>query len=239
MLFVCSWLWGTKWPQQYAVNLFAGLRRNIEQEFRAVLITDHPVTVATGADIIVPIPDEDRPLLDKPGCLVRMRMFDKAFQDSIGAKPGDRIVNIDIDSVITGKLGPLFDRDDEFTIMQGFNSTNPCPFNGSLWMFRAGERHDVFTDFSFQNYMALGVPFHAIPDDQGWLHYKFPNAAAYTPADGVYAFKKKTWPGQLKGGSDEQRHALPEGARVVAFPGRNPQQYMWLDWVKKHWANAD
>jgi hypothetical protein len=34
------------------------------------------------------------------------------------------------------ELDPLFDRDDEFTIMQGFNQTNPCPFNGSLWMFR-------------------------------------------------------------------------------------------------------
>ncbi len=146
------------------------------------------------------------------------------MQAAMGAKQGDRIVNIDVDAVVTGNLDPLLDRDDEFTILQGFNSTNPCPFNGSLWMFRAGERHDVSDDFSLEQYKARNVPYHAIPDDQGWLHYKFPNAAAYMPADGAYCFKKKTWPGEL-----------PRGARIVAFPGRDPANYLHLEWVRRHW----
>ncbi len=229
MLFVCTWLWGKKWPPVYVERLGKALRRNLKQPFRFVLVTDQKVQ--GGADIVLPIEEADREILAKPGCLVRMRMFDPAWQEKIGAVPGDRIVNIDVDAIVTAGLDPLFDRDDEFTIMQGFNGTNPCPFNGSLWMFRAGCRHDVWSDFSFASYKARGVPYHAFPDDQGWLHHKFPNAAAYTPRDGVYAMKKIGW-------GTAGRRVLPAGARFVAFPGRDPQTYVGVNWVDKHWVGS-
>lgn len=226
MLIVSTWLWGKKWGTDYSQKLFVGLKRNIRQEFRTVLISDQTYP-DSGADVVCAIPRDDYPLLAILGCLARMRVFSASMQEQMGAKKGDRIVNIDVDAVVTGELDPLFDRDDEFTILQGFNSTNPCPFNGSLWMFRAGERHDVSDDFSLEQYHARKVPFHAIPDDQGWLHYKFPDAKAYTPKDGAYCFKKKTW----SSGDD----ALPAGARVVAFPGRDPAKFLHLAWVKRHW----
>jgi hypothetical protein len=228
-LFVCSWLWGEKWPSVYAERLFAGVGRNLRQEFRSVLITDQVGYAA--ADIVCQIDAADRPLLAPPGCLVRMRMFDPAWQEKIGAKKGDRIVCIDVDAVITGLLDPLFDRDDEFTIMQGFNQTNPCPLNGSLWLFRAGERHDVWTDFGIDAHRKYEVPVHSIADDQGWLHFKFPSAKAYTPRDGVYAFKKIGW-------GAAGRRGLPDNARIVAFPGRDPGKYPELSWVRQHWLGA-
>lgn len=181
-----------------------------------------------GATAVHLINEDDAPYLAMPGCLARIRMFDQDWQERIGAKPNDLIVNIDIDCVITGPIGHLFSQRNEFTIMQGFNTTNPCPFNGSLWSFRAGERFDVWEDFSLEAYEKFNVPIHSIADDQGWLYYKFPNAQAYTPQDGVYCFKKETWP--------EGSRQLPEGACLVAFPGRNPEKYRELDWVKKHWS---
>jgi hypothetical protein len=184
--------------------------------------------VTCGADIVIPIDEVDEPYLKLPGCLVRMRMFDEAWQRLIGARQGDTIVNVDVDCVITGSIDHLFDRQDEFRIMQGFNSTNPCPFNGSLWTFRAGERHDAWNDFGLDAHNKFNVPIHAIPDDQGWLHYKFPHAGAYAPRDGVYAFKKKTW----DTGKD-----LPKNACVVAFPGRSPEKYQDLEWVRRNWIN--
>jgi uncharacterized protein YbdZ (MbtH family) len=54
-----------------------------------------------------------------------------------------------------------------------------------------------------------------------------PDAGAYTGADGVYAFQKKSWP---------RGEALPKNARIVAFPGyRDPVGFQHLDWVKAHW----
>lgn len=224
MLYIVSWLWGSKWPEEYANKLFAGIRRNLKQKHHLILMSDK--LKCNGADSVYLINKEDAPLLERLGCLARMRMFDPEWQKRIGAQSGDRIVNIDIDCVPTGELDPLFDRNDEFTIMQGFNSTNPCPFNGSLWMFCAGERHDVWSDFSIEAFKTFNVPIHAIADDQGWLHFKFPKAKAYTPQNGVYCFKKKTWP---------EGKQLPKGARVVAFPGRDPAKYHELDWIKEHW----
>jgi hypothetical protein len=230
VLTVCTWLYGLKWAEHYVDRLFNGVRRNTKHPVRCVLISDRPV--ASNADLNVQFDAKaDADLVSRLGCLIRMRMFDRHMQEHIGVQKGDRIVNVDVDAVIVGEIDPLFAHDDEFRIMQGFNSTNPCPFNGSLWTFRAGERHDVWDDFSFKNYRELGVPFHAIPDDQGWLHYKFPKASAYGPADGVYCFKKRTWPGR-----DETGNSLPAGARIVAFPGRDPMKFRHLEWVQRHWC---
>lgn len=227
MLFICSWLWGDKWSPIYAERLHCGLARNLTLPFHFILITDQKInyTVETR-----PINKKLQPLLELPGCLARVSMFDAKWQKSIGANRGDRIINVDIDAVITGSLDVLFDRDEEFIIMQGYNQTNPCPFNGSLWMFRAGERHDVWDEFSLENFAKFNVPIHSIPDDQGWLHSRFPNAAAWTVHDGVYAFKKIGWFG---------RRRMPCNARFVAFPGRDPAKYPECDWIKKHWIGED
>lgn len=234
MLYICTWLWGVKWEPKYVDKLFSGIDRHLSLEHKNVLITDRLLPSHTGyqqwengADIVYGIDQEDMPYLNFPGCLVRMRMFDVMWQHKIGMQVGDRVVNVDVDAVPTGPLNSLFDRWDEFTIMQGFNSTNPCPFNGSLWMFRAGERHDVWNDFSLDAHKKFNVPIHAIADDQGWLHYKFPDAKAYGPSDGVYAFKKRTWP--------TPDLTLPKDAKLVAFPGRSPEKYQNLPWVKEHW----
>jgi hypothetical protein len=228
-LFVCSWLWGEKWPSVYVERLFAGVGRNLRRDFRSVLITDQ--VGYAGADIVCQIEPADRPLLAVQGCLVRMRMFDPVWQAKIGARKGDRIVCIDVDAVITGGLDPLFDRDDEFTIMQGFNQTNPCPFNGSLWMFRAGERHDVWTDFDLDAHRKYNVPVHFIADDQGWLHFKFPHAKAYTPRDGVYAFKKIGW-GEAGGAVFRTTRASSH------FPDAIPESYPDLIWIRQHWLGV-
>lgn len=226
MLYVCTWLWGTKWGPQYVDRLVASFRRNLTQPVRFVVATDQLINV--WVDRIVPIAEADGEILAAPGCLVRMRMFDPAWQGSIGMVPGDRLVNVDVDAVVTGNVDELFTRRAEFTVMQGFNGTNPCPFNGSLWMVRAGVRHDAWSDFSLQAYRDRRVPYHAFPDDQGWLHHKFPDAAAYTPKDGVYAFKKNGW-------GAAGRRALPPDARFVAFPGRDPAKYQEVDWVMANW----
>jgi hypothetical protein len=212
-LIVSCWYWGNKYPLSYVDKLQRGVERNLKQPHRFMVVTP---------------PAEDADLVNAPGCICRMRMFDAEWQAKNGISPGDKVLNLDIDLIVTGELDALVDRGDDFTILQHINSTNPCPMNGSVWMFRAGTRHDVWSDFSLENYKRFGVPFHAFPDDQGWFDYKFPHAGAYTcEGDGVYGFKKRGWPS----GDD-----LPANARIVAFPGwRDPSKLGHLDWVRQHW----
>lgn len=211
-LVVCTWFWGAKFGPEYVERLRAGVARNLNQEYRFEVFQPWP---------------QDEHLTAIPGCFCRLRMFSRAFHDLHGINEGDRLVCIDLDTVITGPLDPLFDRPEPFVIMQGGNVSNPCPYNGALTMLRAGYRPDVWSDFSIE--AAGKVPFFEFPDDQGWLHYKIPDAAGWKcgTETGVYVFQKPGWPGG---------DVPPNGARLVTFNGRrSPAQYTHLNWVRENW----
>lgn len=210
-LAVITWRWGRKYGDEYVERLKAGLERHLRQPYRFAVFA----------------PEADDEYLTKvPGCFARLRMFDPAWQAKHGMT--GRIVCIDLDCVVTGPLDPLFDRSESFVILHGGNAVNPCPYNGSMMMLRAGSRPDVWKDFSLKR--AGEVPFHEFPDDQGWLAHKIPDAAGWKVGaeSGVYAFQKPGWP---------TGEALPADARLVVFPGwRDPSRFAHLDWIKENWA---
>lgn len=212
MLWVTTWRWARKYEGHYVERLRSGVERNLKQEFKFAVFAPEA---------------EDEHLTKIPGCFCRLRYFSAEWQDKQGIKPGDRIVCIDLDVVVTGALDPLFDRSEDFVILKGANSSNPCPVNGSLQMLKAGKHEDVWKDFSLKR--AAEVPFFEFPDDQAWIANRIPAYAAWKagPESGVYAFQKTTWP---KG------DALPKDARIVAFPGwRDPSKFTHLDWVRENW----
>lgn len=220
-LVVCTWLWGGAYGEHYVRRLAAGVHRNLTEGHRFICFTDYQrhLPGIEQAQIL------NTDLIKAKGCFARLRLFDPAWQRNLGIVPGDRVVSLDLDLVVTGPLDALLDRKDDFTILQGINTSNPCPYNGSAWMLKAGARPDVWSDFSMD--AAAKVPFHAFPDDQGWFWHKMPDAGAWRPDDGVYGFKKEGWPS-----GDE----LPAGAKVVAFPGwRDPSKFEHLNWIKKNW----
>lgn len=221
MLTVCTWIWGERYGDHYVRRLAAGVQRNLSEAHKFICFSDRPRHLP---DMVQhPILDPD--LLTVKGCFARLRLFDPKLQTELGIEPGSRIVNLDLDLIATGPLDPLFNRKDDFTILQGINVANPCPYNGSIWMFKAGARPDVWKDFSLE--AAAKVPFHSFPDDQGWFHHKMPDAGSWGPEQGVYGFRKEGWP---------SGDALPKGARVVAFPGwRDPSKFTDLPWVREHW----
>jgi hypothetical protein len=224
MLTVCTWFWGDKFNASDVAKLQAGVSRNLKAEHQFVAITDQPRKLQCGA---WPIVDADRALLAIKGCFARLRMFDPNWQRAHGIVHGDRLACIDLDTVITGPLDPLFDRYESFVIMQDGNASNPCRFNGALQLLRAGWHREVWDDFSIE--AASRVPFYAFPDDQGWLWHKLPTAAGWKCGreSGVYVFQKPGWPGGT---------ALPDGARLVTFINKTPRDIEHLDWVKRNWA---
>jgi hypothetical protein len=211
-LFVGTWFWGSKYSSDYLDKLDAGVQRHLK--------------VPHSWQVWHPEP-EDGPLILMSGCFARLRMFSPAWQQKQGIAPGDRIVCLDLDSVVTGSLDALFDRPGTFTILQGANASNPCPYNGSIFMLRAGYHEEVWDDFSPE--AAKAAPFYAFPDDQGWLAHKIPNADGWRVGSnsGIYAFQKPGWPTGM---------ALPRDAKLVVFPGwRDPAKFTRLDWIQRHW----
>lgn len=213
MLKICCWLWGSKYDQSYVRKWRDGIRRHLKQPHEILVIRPDPA---------------DLPLTEVRGCFVRLRMFDPSWQREIGLKPDERLVCTDLDVIFTGALDPLFDRDySTFTILGGANAANPCPFNGSVMMLRAGHHREVWRDFSIK--ASARAPYYEFPDDQGWLWHKLPDAATWHvgKTSGIYAFQKPGWPGDDK---------LPDDAKIVVFPGwRDPSKFTKLGWVQEHW----
>lgn len=209
-LTVCTWRWGGKYAGHYVERLKAGVARHLKQEYKFAVFAPRA---------------EDEYLTKIPGCFARLRMFDPQWQAD--HKIEGRLVCLDLDTVITGPLDPLFDRPEPYVILHGGNASNPCPYNGSMSMLRTGAHPEVWKDFSLKR--AGEVKFFEFPDDQGWLADRIPNAAGWKVGSesGVYCFQKPGWPK----GND-----LPADARIVAFPGwRDPSKFTHLDWVKENW----
>jgi hypothetical protein len=212
-LIVSCWRWGDKYPDHYVERLQAGVARHLAQPYEFRVFAPEP---------------EDTHLTEIPGCMARLRAFDPEWQAKQGINNGDRLVTLDLDLIVTGPLDPLFDQPHPFMIAGYMNTANPCVYNGSVQMLRAGYRPDVWTDFSLDAVQASAK--YEFYDDQGWLWHKLPHEATWRagPSTGLYGFQKKGWPGGV---------ALPKGARIVAFPGhRDPSQYTHLDWVQRHWG---
>lgn len=230
-LIVTYW-WGEKYDASYVMKLAAAIDR--QGLGPLVVVADKGDKVMDFVPAYIDhamIPIEDMHLTKFQGCFARLRLFDPEYQRKVlGLGSGDRVTCIDLDCVVTGDLVTLLDREEPFVILQGANAANPCPYNGSLWSLAAGNRPDVWTDFTLEE--AAKIPKYEFPDDQGWFAHKMPGAAGWRAGeDGVYAFKKPGWPR-----GDE----LPRDARVVFFPGsRDPSQFRHLNWVQKHWADEE
>ena len=233
MLNICTWWWGDKYDYKYVTRLARGLRQNLTQSFRMIVVTDQYRGrlggKVDGVDDVVLIDAADWHLLKIKGCLARLRMFDGEWQAR--HEINGRLVCIDLDTIITGPLDPVFDRGELFCILQGANASNPCPYTGALMMLQCGVHRDVWDDFSLEAVQALPKTETEIPDDQGWLAHKLPGAAGWRAGEnGVYAFMKPGWP--------TANGDLPHDARLVTFPGsRDPSQF-WRThpWIQKHWS---
>lgn len=227
MLAICTWLWGDKFEMSEVVRLRNMLKRNVTIPYKFILFTNVFEPIRNDAMLFYPIIDPK--LLHVNGCFARLRIFDPEFQYKVEIavdQKFDRFATIDLDTVLTKNIDPLFDIDAKFAIMQGGNAANPCPYNGALQLLRKGAYPEVWDDFTLEK--ASKVPFYSFPDDQGWIHHKLPNMPGWkTGTQGVYVFRKPGWP--------DATDNLPKDARLVTFINKTPKQLQHLPWIKEHW----
>lgn len=225
-LVISTWLWGNKYNTKDVIKLYNGVKRHLKQPYRFMVMTEEKREWHDAPEDIERHPIEDMDLISIEGCFARLRMFDYDWQRR--KRIDDRLVCMDLDSIVLKELDPLFDRPETFVILGGANSVNPCPFNGSLMMLRPGYHEDVWKSFSIKT--ARELSYYKFPDDQGWLAHKMPGAATWQAGrkSGVLAFQKPGWP--------HWQVDPPPQARLVVFPGaRQPYDFRHLAWVKNNW----
>lgn len=213
--------------------LLAQIDRHLSRPYRFTCITDDP-TGLDGAIRYIPlwddyanVPNPSSP--QNPSCYRRLKMFSEEARDLIG----ERIVCMDLDTVITNSLDGLFDRPEDFVIWSG-QAVDPLRparvynrYNGSLMMLRAGTRTQVWEKFDPRVSPRLANASGCRGSDQGWIAYCLgKNVPVWTRADGVYSFRVDIIP---------RRGLLPANACFVAFHGRHDpwdpnvrRQYPWI-----------
>lgn len=162
-----------------------------------------------------------------PSCYRRLRVF----APDIAALLGDRFVCVDLDTVITGDVAPLWDRPEPFVI---WGETDPRSFyNGSMFLLTAGARTQVYERFNPATSPQTAKAAGKFGSDQGWISYCLGRGEAmWSRQDGVYSYRVHVRP---NGGQ------LPADARMVMFHGRvDPwsKEAQQLPWVQEHWGQC-
>ncbi len=145
-----------------------------------------------------------------PSCYRRLKAFSKEAAQLIG----ERFVSIDLDCVIVGDLAPVWDRVEDFVI---WGDTSPrTPYNGSMFLLRAGTRAKVWEGFDPLRSPAIAKAKGYWGSDQAWIGAALgPDEPRWGRADGVYSFRN-----DLQNQYAPAR-PLPDDARVVFFHGKH------------------
>lgn len=165
-----------------------------------------------------------------PSCYRRLRMF----APDAGRLIGDRMLSLDLDTVITGDVTPLWDRPDDFVIWEGNSGKNP--YNGSMILLRAGSRTCVWDDFDPRTSPKRGIHIGYVGSDQAWIAYRLgPNEARWRRQDGVYSWRVHI--------QQATRGKLPKDARIVFFHGQHDPWHPWTQrlspWIASHWTDRE
>lgn len=238
MLSVVTWKWkpageyrSTFGPE--TVNILARMvGRHYAKPHRVICVTDDPKGLDPDIQVI-PLWDDHSTLGNpygpgNPSCYRRLKMFSREAEGLFGK----RFVSLDLDTVVTGDLSPIWDRPEDFVAWGDTN--HGTHYNGSMMLLTAGARSQVWEDFDPVTSPRLAKAAGQFGSDQGWISYRLGKGEAiWTTDDGVYSYRNHL---------SRPPRPLPDNARLVMFHGRvDPWSggAQRLPWVRKHYAYTE
>lgn len=261
MLTVVTHIWRqpsgyhTEFRPEHANALFRAVGKHYPSPFRFVVRTDGTYDRAEFdrgieytwdlfGDELGRLPNPS--LRRGPSCYRRLRLFDPSCQADLGLAPGDRLVALDLDTLVVGDLAPLWGRPEDLVLWRDplFEQSRPrLRYNGSMLLLRAGTNADVWRDFDPETSPAEARRAGFLGSDQAWLSHKLgDDQATWGREDGVYSFRLMTEErlhSRVYADPLPDRGRLPEGARVVFFHGRNnpwdPEVLAKYPWAREYY----
>lgn len=219
MLTVVLWKWANRggWKQYTAdhVNrLAAQLGRHLKARHRIICFTDDADGI--GSRIMIkplcegaaPVPRFDK--MPLRNCFRKLGLFNPAMREVAG----QRLLQVDLDTVIVGDISHIVEREDSLVIWRSPSiGKRGYALNTSLVLHTAASREDIWNSYVAD---PEGVALAAraagwTGTDQAVVAHLAPDAATFDESDGIISFRD-----HLKGGM----RGLPPDARMVSFYDR-------------------
>lgn len=208
MISCLCWKWGRLFGPEYVNRLRNMLARNLRLPHRLFCVTDDP----HGIDPEVRIVMMPRKYEDTPRCRRRMQQYSADFDGLFG----DRLLSIDLDTVIVDDITPIVDRPEPVVCWRiGYADV----YAGGFLLWNAGALDGAWQAFRSD---PEGYPRRAQPRGVGsdmamlnhWLATQ-PPVAEWTEADGFVSYFGTGYERHEHRGVGPNRPDLPPGARIV------------------------
>ena len=160
MLKICTVYFDGFYTPDYVAKLYKSLKQNSTIPFEFICLSD---TNDIEADVILPYNHHS----DIKKHWHKLKFFSPQFG---GQQPGDDIIIMDIDQVITGNVDDLigFPVKDNELISYGQWWDNKLKLNGGFYKFKSGSLKKIWDDFSLNpNYWQMHYY------NNGDVHYKY------------------------------------------------------------------
>jgi len=208
------------------------LSRHLTLPHRIVCLTDKPKDLPPGVEAAA-LP---KVLPHDVKCLRRMWLY-----SAKAARLGDRLLQLDLDLILTDSIDPIADRPEPFVIWKSdSNWKDKWAYNASVMLVTPGAVDDVWQAWA-KNPSAVFKASEVdgwgpkVNSDQAIACYllKDRDVPVWTEADGIRAYRV------FAGKYGERGYELPAGTRIVSFHGpRDPGQKELQErspWISTHW----
>lgn len=247
MLKIVCWKWhdpGYRWNRmvrygpEHVNRLARAVRENLALPHEFVCLTDDDAGIERDLVTVLPVPTR---YAEMGMCYRRLWLFSREAREALGR----RLVQIDLDCVVTGDLTPLFDRAEDFVVWRtGFSDwRNPDIYCASLLMMTAGAYPHVWDNFDPVE--ARAVSKRIVGSDQAWFtHVLGPDMPVWTADDGVLSYRRHFHGGALPGRRTRLGKSLepPANCRIVFFHGpfdpSLPGIHTVFPWIGDYWRHG-
>ena len=217
MIVACVWT-GTKYQAEYVHRLHRAVMRHLPIPHRFVCLTDRARDLrGTGIECVH---------ADYPGWWAKMELFKPEWRE------GERVVFLDLDTVIVGDLSPLAEVESEFAICDcflkrlGVETKWPCRYGSCVMVLGETLGGDVWRDFEADSDdLMQSAGRHGDQQVIEWLHPLADILQDILPGFFLHYRELPEHPGYP-----------PEGASLVIFGGSQKPTNCRMQWVRRAWV---
>lgn len=246
MLHVILWKWQQRnFRETYTfqhVNLVSQMiRYNLPGiDVRVVCVTDEPYGIDKPTQTFPLWNDHDGVAnvtgQHLPSCYRRLKLFDRSTQIALGIREGERIMSLDLDTIILRPFNDVLERIDECgAVYSGWvvrGTFHRRVFNGSFWTFSAGKHlQHMWSAFDPRHSPREALSKGFLGSDQGWLSMHF---AKHDDALGIGFPEFASYPRDVR-----HQRRVDDRTKIVFFHGaRKPwhvQERLDNPWINQVW----